>query len=214
MIISLNEYEYKVSQKGSKLLKEYLKNRYIVYKVEGGYCIDYLNQSFFFITNLNKIYDVAKQVVGKHGSKDFLFSHNIYGDSFPTVTKKLISDLGNELHIKLNDIDLFELNKIDYLIDKLSDKEEFKKKYFISLVALIGEKFIADHPGAKWKMEISKNDFYTWHPHLSFENYVNEDYVFELYQLVFFAKGGQEMILTKCYDNTIRIAIDARINKM
>jgi len=86
---------------------------------------------------------------------------------------------------------------IDQKIDTLQDPLEFKRRYFINLIALVGEVYISAGK-AKWEMKIS-GDSVTWNPYLIIKKQEVNFFVY-LYEDVFLVSANKERGLLEIYE--------------
>jgi hypothetical protein len=114
-----------------------------------------------------------------------------------------------ELGIKLHVLNFNEMCKVDSVLDIRADSRELLEKYLMSFIALVGETFIAEHPTGKWKMHLSEDDLYTWHPYIAYRNYINKSYLHEFYKLILNSRANRKNILQTCYADvsSTRVAV-------
>ncbi|WP_374950020.1 hypothetical protein [Mucilaginibacter sp.] len=110
-----------------------------------------------------------------------LHNKNPFGELFPNHTFQLIRQLTDSLQMPEGEpVNAQLLKDIDSKISDLPNPSIFKKKFFINLVAVVGEVICKEH-NIKWRMILS-DDKQTWHPYLytpkkpiEFFSYLYED---------------------------------------
>ena len=175
-VINEKEFVQKMGDKDFVLIDSLLNKGTIVYKNKTStiyYCL-YNNNYFkikpsafdFFLQNI----DSVTQEIGsekKSVPTEMLYGINIYNSTFPEKTTILIEKLlsSNEINInQKHSYDRMLLKAVDTKISILQDTEKFKKKYYLNLIALLGEVYINENPRAKWVMNLSSHDNETWYP--------------------------------------------------
>jgi hypothetical protein len=118
------------------------------------------------------------------GSKEIMFGRNPFGKDFPMHVSVLIDEIKSELDIKSAAIDLQALVEIDKKINALHERKAFNEKYFLNMIALIGEVFIHEkQPHATWEMQLA-TDYTSWNPSIKYDNR-NIDFLGYLYEDLF-----------------------------
>jgi hypothetical protein len=164
-----------------KILDVYMKSGVYVFQAHDG--LLYINDRgtcaiFNDIKDLNAY--VGKRSREK-GSNEIMFGRNPFGENFPKKISDLIKEIKEVLNINSTGINEQLLIDIDDAINLREDKAEFREKYFLNQVAVIGELFIKEHqPTAAWKMQLA-TDFTSWEPNLTYKNQglVFFDYLYE-----------------------------------
>ena len=147
--------------------------------------------------NLDDLEKVLVDSVQHRGGRELMLNKNIYGSSFPEKTSGLIEKLCAALKVSKTNPDVEFITLIDRGIDALQEPLEFKRRYFINLVALIGEAYISTGK-AKWKMKIA-DDNVTWNPYLIVKKQEVNFFVY-LYEDVFLVSANKERGLLGIYE--------------
>mgnify|MGYP001547819147 CR=1 FL=1 len=88
--------------------------------------------------------------------------------------------------------------EIDNKINHLGDAMAFRERYFLNMIAVVGDAIIsANSPKVSWKMNLT-NDFTTWNPDLAVNNQ-QISFLTYLYEDLFISNKGIEHPLVEIY---------------
>src|SRR5580704_6597454 len=182
--ISEEEFEASCSKKSQvQYLDSYTKLGYIVFKERAGekfyisdpygnFRIDDKAGLDYFIEDRDKFKkDMRPKKV------ESIYAGLIpEGSRFPDATFARIGELSKAVGMPLaseSDRVLRPdcLKIVDSYIARLGDSAEFRKKYYISMVALVGEKLIEEYKGhCEWVMNLDPND-QVWEPDVHYDKH-------------------------------------------
>jgi len=154
---------------------------------DGKIAINHKGQCFIFLSrkNLNRYFANNSH---QNGSNEILYRNN-FGKDFPEHADFLVNEVMRVLKINNSKLNRELLTEVDDKINTLDAPSEFRQKYFINLIALIGSVFVMKHaPYSSWKMTVC-TDQITLNPHLLFRNSQIE-FITYLYEDVFLCANG------------------------
>jgi hypothetical protein len=98
---------------------------------------------------------------------------NIYGIDFPTKTNELIKELAKDFNLENLELSEDGIIKLEQQFEKIWEENDginFTNKYFLSLIAYLGEVFINTN-GGNWHMYYDRESN-IWEPQIRFEKKV------------------------------------------
>jgi len=172
-VFQLTETEFQnIFNDGSRkiMLDDYLNDGVLAFAMKDGkIAINHKGQCFIVINQKDLNRYIANNSL-QNGSNEILYNRNKFGKDFPEHADFLVNEVIQVLKINNSKLDKGFLTEVDDKINKLDAPSEFRQKYFINLIALIGSVFIMEHaPYSSWKMTLS-TDQITWYPDLLFKN--------------------------------------------
>ncbi len=157
------------ASKGFIVLKVRSSEEYFAHDPYGDFeCFDSADLNFF-VNHRDQFAKVKRSTVGV----SIYYGLIPEGVHFPDSTFSRIAELGKVIGTPLpmgRKLKPNCLQLVDAYFDSLGFQEAFRKRYYISMLALLGEKIIQDYPGhCHWHEKLDEDDSVTWEPDVFYD---------------------------------------------
>lgn len=196
---ALSAAEYKRLLKGANAerIERYALHYEIdVHKVDEKTILVRENDYYTLYFSLNDLDNVLMDAASGNTGKEIMLNKNKYGSDFPANTGALIRQLCDALQMEYVQVSPEFLAALDDKMDALKNPVEFKRKYFLNLIAVVGEAFNAKHQAA-WEM-VQAEDGVTWNPFIKIRGEHIQCFVY-LYEDVFIASDNTRNLLSEIF---------------
>jgi hypothetical protein len=201
--LTKSEYDSILTQEKPSFLKKYSELYSLdVYLLNNGNVVvreaDYYTL-YIRLVDLDHVLSQSNDV----GGFEMLLNKNAFGEKFPLHTKELVMEVANKLKVDVSRYDDELLRIVDTKVSLLGAKEDFSKKYFLHLIALVGEVLREKH-GLEWEMVLG-SDVKTWNPYLKVKQERVQFFGY-LYEDIFLTKPHEHFLeeLSRTMDVIIR----------
>lgn len=198
-VLNKQEFAEMLQDEKGELLEKYKHPFGLeVYELQNTHVIVKENNYFTLFLSISDLDKVLTASTGIGSGQEILLNKNPFGKTFPDHVSRLVGDVLTDLNLPSNlPVDEKLLVWVDSEILKKEDAVEFKKNYFINLIAIVGEALKHNHK-ANWKMELS-SDGQTWNPCLIIKGRKVQFFIY-LYEDVFLTEKRNEPVLIETYE--------------
>jgi hypothetical protein len=180
-----------------------------VFKIERNKVVIEENGYYTLYDDINDFKLVIGSLGNNSNGQEVLYGLNPFGNEFPKNVEKILKELSDALQIEINEnyITSEKIFEIDKKIESLDS--QFYEKYFIHIIALIGQALNCKYH-SDWRMELS-DDNQTWNTFLQLND---QKIVFHtyLYEDIFINSKDAEHIILGVFD-TVSDIIEINILK-
>jgi len=189
------------------MLDDYLNDGVLAFSMEDEkIALNHKGQCFIVVSRKDLNRYIANNSL-QNGSNEILYNRNKFGKDLPERADFLVNEVAQVLKLNNSTLNRALLIEVDDKINNLNDSIEFRQKYFINLIALVGSVFVFEHkPHASWNMSLC-TDQVTWNPYLIFKN-KQVEFITYLYEDMFLNPEGIDDPLLNVYetiDDIVRI---------